>query len=143
MQQVIIRPSDDEREQAIEWARETPDGDLLDLDIFEHGSTFLLGARQYPGRTIAYLPVQQPLVLENLIFRPGLNDAERAVAIARLVQYAIAEGYRRDVGEVSFLCRHKETCRFAERHNFVRVDGPDSELKLKHYRMALRETFGV
>lgn len=141
---LVIREAQyEERETALGWAKSTPDGDLLDLDVFEHGSTFLLAANQSERGTCAYLPVQQPLMLENLIFRPGLTDRERALAIARMTQHAISEAYRRDVGELYFLCRHPETCSFAERHKFERIDGEDSRLNLKVYRLNLRETFGV
>lgn len=143
---LVIREANEEKEQAVEWARSTPDGDLLDLDAFEHDSTFLLAARQnqHPGNlegTCAYLPVQQPLMLENLIFRPGMSDGERARAITRLTEYAISEAYRRDVGEVYFLCREAATRKFAERHLFrnVREVVPGVEV----YRLNLRETFGA
>src|SRR5438309_7035671 len=118
MEHVIIRHAPREEQQiALGWAQSTPDGDLLDVDIFEHDSTFLLGAlqsgREYTreansGPRMAFLPVQQPLMLENLIFRPGLTDRERAIAITRMTEFAIGEAYRRDVGELYFVCRHPE-----------------------------------
>jgi hypothetical protein len=155
MEHLIVREaiSAQEREQAISWAQNTLDGDLLDADIFAHKDTFLLSALLPKGtqnlgpdglmRRMAYLPVQQPLMLENLIFAPGLSDWARAVAMTRMAEAAISEAYRRDVGELYFLCREPSTCAFAERHKFVRIDGEDSELKLTVYRLNLRETFGV
>ena len=149
MEHVIIRNAADEEDRALEYAKSTPDGELLDRDIFRHQSTFLLealrsdpGARGWKTDRLAYLPVQQPLMLENLLFRPGLNDRERAVAITRMVEASISEAYRRDVGELYFLCRHAETCAFAERHKFRRIDGEEG-LGLKVYRLNLLETFGV
>lgn len=148
MEHIIIRQASDAKDRAFEYASATPDGELLDLDVFKHQSSFLLEAlRSNPQRRgwttdrMAYLPVQQPLMLENLLFRPGLDDRDRALAITRLVEQAIAEAYRRDAGELYFLCRHEETCRFAERHLFRRIDG-EKGLGLKVYRMNLLETFG-
>lgn len=154
MQHTIVRHAPEQQDLAIEWAKSTPDGDLLDPDIFAHQSTFLLEARSRRGtiplgsnqtlqRRLAYLPVQQPLMLENLIFAPGLVDRERALAMTRLAEYAVSEAYRRDAGELYFLCRHPETCAFAERHLFERIDGEESRLKFKVYRLNLRETFGA
>jgi len=144
MERVFVRIAPEEQDQAIFFSLSTPDGDLLDRDVFEHQSTFLLAAMK-PDRdgAIAYLPVQQPLMLENLIFRSGLTDRERAAAISRLVEAAAGEAWRRDAGELYFLCRHPETCAFAERHLFERIDGEESRLKLKVYRLNLRETFGT
>lgn len=146
MEHVIVKEAPDEIAQAIEWSKTTPDGDLLDLDLFRHDSTLLLSARRPFRPTLAsrmaYVPVQRPLMLENLIFRPGLSDRERALAISRMVEHSISEAYRRDVGELYFLCRHAETCAFAERHHFERIDGEASRLKLKVYRLNLREVFG-
>ena len=144
MDRVVVRIAEgmQDREEAQNWARTTPDGDLLDLDIFEHDSTLLLAARpqQKHGAwqgNIAYLPVQRPLMLENLIFQPGLNDRQRAQAITRLAEYAVSEAYRRDAGELYFLCRDESTIQFAERHCFKAL--PEG---LKVFRLNLRETFG-
>lgn len=142
MEHVIVRHAPGDTERAIAWAKSTPDGDLLDADIFNHQSTSLLSAVGALSGRMAYVPVQRPLMLENLIFRQGLNDRERAVAITRLVEAAISEAFRRGAGELYFLCRHAETCAFAERHLFRRIDG-EQGLGLKVYRMNLLETFGV
>lgn len=139
MEHIIIRPGAGEEDFARTWARTTPDGELLDLDVFNHQSSFLLSAVGSDSGRIAYLPVQQPLMLENLIFRPDLGDRQRATAITRMVEGAISEAYRRDAGELYFLCRHRETCAFAERHKFVDIG---AHFGLKTYRLNLREVFG-
>lgn len=148
MEHLIVRVANDAVARAIECANTTPDGDLLDLDIFNHRATFLLEALRSGAETralqadrVAYLPVQQPLMLENLLFRPGLSDRERSLAITRMVEASISEAFSRGSGEVYFLCRHAETCAFAERHQFKRIDG-EQGLGLKVYRLNLRETFG-
>jgi hypothetical protein len=137
MEHLIVRLAPEEQERAIDWAKTSLDGDLLDLDVFRHQSSFLLEARGTESERIAYLPMQQPLMLENLIFRRGLSLTDKARAITRLTEYAIGEAYRRDVGELYFLCRDETTCAFAERHKFKLLP---SELKV--YRMNLLETFG-
>jgi len=115
----------------------TRDGDLFDHDVLKHESTFSLTAASSESGRIAYLPVQQPLMLENLVFKPWISDKQRAQAMVRLAEYAIGEAYRRDAGEVYFLCRDEQTCRFAERHKFKLLPG-----ELKVYRLNLLETFG-
>ena len=146
MEHLIIRlAKESERALALEYARTTIDGNLVDLDIFAHDSTFLLAANQSQElgnfrNTTAFLPVQQPLMLENLLFAEGLSNGERARAMTRLAEYAIAEAHRRDVGELYFLCRDKSTCDFAARHKFrnMRDVIPGVEV----YRLNIRETFG-
>jgi hypothetical protein len=76
-------------------------------------------------------------MLENLIFRQGLTERQTAAAITRLAERAVGEAYRRDAGELYFLCRDRSTCDFAERHNFKML--PE---ELKVYRLNLLETFG-
>jgi len=153
MDHVIVRvaENDDARSRAVSYAATTTDGELLDLDVFRHGSTFLLEAartntgprnlRAWDRDLPAYLPVQQPLLLENLLFRPGLTDRDRALCIARLTEYAVSEAFRRDAGELYFLCRDASTCEYAERHHWKRIDG-EQGLGLKVYRLNLLETFG-
>lgn len=115
----------------------TRDGHLFDHDVLEHDSTFTLKA--FSAREpVAYVPVQQPLMMENLIFRPGLTEAETGQAMVRLAEHVVEEAYRRDAGEVYFLCRDESTCNFAERHGFRDI----AALGLKTYRLNLKETFG-
>lgn len=147
MEHVITRLVEPESDRLLEYAQSTPDGNLLDMDIFGRDSTFLLetlrsspGERGWATDRLSYLPVQQPLMLENLLFRPGLTDRERSLAMTRMVEGAIAEAYRRKVGELYFLCRHTETCAFAERHKFADIG---ARFGLKTYRLNLLETFGV
>lgn len=118
------------------WLEFTPDGELFDFDVFEHESTFVLEAFSKSG-PIAYLPVQQPLMLENLIFRPGLSTQETAQAIARLAEHAVEECYQRDAGEAYFLCREPSTLKFAAKHLFRELPAG-----LVVRRLNLRETFG-
>lgn len=126
-------------EKLREFAKTTCDGELLDWDIFAHDSTFTLEAFGREGAQ-AFCPIQQPLMMENLIFRPGLSLAETGQAIMRLAEHAVEEAYRRDCGEVYFLCRNEPTCRFAERYGFK--DVAKLATPLKCYRLNLLETFG-
>jgi hypothetical protein len=137
---ITLLESEAEREQLEQWLETTPDGELFDRDVLDHDSTFTLCARGSGSGRQAYLPVQQPLMLENLVFRPGLTERETAVAITRMVERAIGEAYRRDVGELYFLCRDASTCSFAERHKFKPLSEIDPKLKV--YRLNLLETFG-
>jgi hypothetical protein len=138
MERLLVCVREDLPHKLQEFARTTRDGELLDLDIFEHESTFTLEAFSRNG-TKAFCPIQQPLMMENLIFRPGLSVAETGQAMVRLAEHAVEEAYRRDAGEVYFLCRDESTCLFAERYGFKDVAA--LEIPLKCYRLNLRETF--
>lgn len=138
MERLLVVVREDVPEKLREYARTTRDGELLDLDIFEHCSTFTLEAFGKDGAH-AFCPIQQPLMMENLIFRPGLSLGETGQAIMRLAEHAVEEAYRRDVGEVYFLCRDQSTCEFAERYGFK--DVAELAIPLKCYRLNLRETF--
>lgn len=140
MKRLLVIARDDTPEKLLEFVRTTLDGELLDLDIFEHESTFTLDAFAKDG-SHAFCPIQQPLMMENLIFRPGLSEAETAQAIMRIAEHAVEEAYRRDVGEVYFLCRDQSTSEFAERYGFK--DVAMLETPLKCYRLNLRESFGA
>jgi hypothetical protein len=123
-----------------EFRETTRDGDLIDLDVFKHSSTFTLQAFGKNG-THGFAPIAQPLMIEHLIFRPGLSIAETGQAIVRLAEHAIEEACRRDVGDVYFLGHDESTCRFAERYGFKELS--KLETPLRCYRMNLLETFGV
>lgn len=139
MEHVIVKfakPS--ELEGMKQWQQSTLDGELFDADVLEHESTFVLEALGSKTGRIAFLPVQQPLMLESLGVKLDLKPGQIAQALTRLVEYAISECYRRDAAELYFLTRDKETADFAQRHHFRPL--PDG---LQVYRLNLRETFGI
>jgi hypothetical protein len=136
MERIIIKLGGDQDEM-LDWMRTARDGDLFDMDVLNHGSTFCLNAVGSESRSIAYLPIQQPMMLESLACKPGIDDARKSLALSRMVEYAVGEAYRRDVGEIYFLTKDADTEAFALRHNFKAL--PDG---LKAFRLNLLETFG-
>lgn len=140
MERLLVSAHQDAPRELLDYARTTVDGDLIDLDVFKHQSTFTLKAFGRDG-SHGYAPIAQPLMIEHLIFRPGLSIAETGQAIVRLAEHAIEEAYRRDVGDVYFLGHEESTCRFAERYGFKEVS--KLEAPLRCYRLNLLETFGV
>jgi hypothetical protein len=120
------------------WQPGSIDGELFDVDVLRHESTFVLAALRTGSGSLAYLPVQQPLMLESFIRQPGISKALAAQSLTRLVEYAIGEAYRRHAGELYFLTRDQETAKFALRHKFQPL--PDG---LEVYRLNLMETFGA
>jgi hypothetical protein len=131
-----LADSEPEKEQMVSWLKFTLDGDLFDMDVLQRASTFIVNARSNKER-LAYLPIQQPLMLENLIFRPMMSPSDKARVIAKLAEFAVSEAYRRDAGELYFLCRDQSTVEFAERHLFKPL--PEG---LTVRRLNLLETFG-
>lgn len=135
MERVIVtEASEEEIEELQLWAE--IECNMLDFNMLKQESTFILCARGESGR-LAYLPVQQPLMLESHIFRPDLNDSQKSYVMARLTENAVAEAYDRDAGEVYFLSQRPETARFAMRHGFK----PMKALGLDTYRLNLLENF--
>jgi hypothetical protein len=139
MEHIVVKlVSSRELEEMEEWIPESVDGNLFDVDVLSHESTFVLGAlRTGQQGHLAYLPVQQPLMLENFVRPASLPKELAAVCLSRMVEYAIGEAFRRDAAEVYFLSRDEETEKFALRHKFKAL--PDG---LKVYRLNLFETFG-
>lgn len=140
MERLLVVLREDVPEKLLEYARSTRDGNLIDLDVFEHESTFTLEAFGKDGAR-AFSPIAQPLMIEHLIFRPGLSIAETGQAIVRLAEHTIEEAYRRDVGDIYFLGHDESTCKFAERYGFQELSKLDPPLRC--YRMNLLETFGA
>jgi hypothetical protein len=139
MERLLVRLRRDVPEQLHEFRQTTVDGDLIDLDVFNHESTFTLEAFGKDGAH-GFSPIAQPLMIEHLIFRPGLSVAETGQAIVRLAEHVIEEAYRRDVGDIYFLGHDESTCKFAERYGFLELSKVATPLRC--YRMNLRETFG-
>ena len=140
MERLLVKVGERFPEKLREFAQTTLDGDLIDLDVFKHDSTFTLEAFGKDGAH-GFSPIAQPLMIEHLIFRPGLSIAETGQAIVRLAEHVIEEAYRRDVGDVYFLGHDESTCKFAERYGFKELS--KLETPLRCYRMNLLETFGV
>lgn len=140
MERLLVKTREGMPERLLEFSRTTRDGNLIDLDVFNHGSTFTLEAFGKDG-THAFSPIAQPLMIEHLIFRPGLTIAETGQAIVRLAEHVIEEAYRRDVGDVYFLGHDESTCKFAEKYGFKELSKLDEPLRC--YRMNLLETFGA
>ena len=139
MDRLLVKTRGDVPAALHEFRQTTIDGDLVDLDVFNHSSTFTLEAFSKNGPQ-GFAPIAQPLMIEHLIFRPGLSIAETGQAIVRLAEHAIEEAYRRDVGDVYFLGNEESTCKFAERYGFKELSKIDPPLRC--YRMNLLETFG-
>jgi hypothetical protein len=140
MERLLVALRDRAPEQLFDFSRTTRDGDLIDLDVFKHDSTFTLEAFGRGGAH-GFAPIAQPLMIEHLIFRPGLSIAETGQAIVRLAEHAIEEAYRRDVGDVYFLGHDESTCKFAERYGFKELSKLDTPLRC--YRLNLLETYGA
>ena len=137
MDRVLVRRATpaEVQDQMLNYLWTTPDGQLFDMDVLEHSQTFTLAAFNQSG-VLGFLPVQRPMMLENLIFRPGLTAGETAQVIAKLGEHALEETHTQDAGEAYFLCREKTTLRFAERHGFRPL--PEN---LVVRRFNFRETF--
>lgn len=139
MERIFVRhATKDDLAYMESWLATTRDGALFDFDVLKHETTFVLSAFSRNG-LMGCVPVQQPLMMENLIFRPGLSTTETAAVIARLGEHAVEETIRRGAGELYYLCRDESTILFGRNHLFRDVY---QDHGLKTYRLNLVETFG-
>ena len=133
MDHIFIRPAPLLREEfeMREWLGNEIGRQLFDPDTLNHASTFRLCAFDGSG-PLAYLPVQQPLMLESVGWRPGLTEARRAMVLRRITEHMVAEAYRRQRAEIYFLSQDPATSELAMRHHWKPV-------RIPAYRINLRE----
>lgn len=129
MKNVFVRPVNPGDSAAfVKWSVETKNN-LFDPDVAKYPSTFVLAAFDENG-VIAYLPVQQPLMMEALALRPDAKPAELAVAGKELTQAVVTFAHQKGSGEIYFVCKEPTTCAFAERHGFEKLPWSTYRIKL-------------
>lgn len=139
MKHVLVRKiegTEQEHGHLLAWMKQTLGQQMFDADVLEHAGTFVLRAEDRT-EVLGFLPVQQPLMLESVAFAPGMSEGEQALVMTRLAEHAIEECFRRDVGEVYFLCQNPHTAKFAENHHFKRVDLPLYRFNLREWQAGL------
>lgn len=129
MRQIFVRATrQDELPKLMSWAKMNP---AWDSRILNYSNSLVLAAFNDLG-TVAYLPVQQPLMLEAACFHPLATDPQKALAMKELVHTLITESSLKGWGEIFFLGSDPRTNAFAERQGFKLVDLPT-------YRVRIRE----
>lgn len=114
--------------QVIKWSMETQ-GNEYDPAVITFPTTFTLCAFDKDG-PVAYLPVQQPLMMDSLALRPDCDMTTAANAIVQLVQAAILQCSLKGSGELYFLGTNELTNAMAEKHGFEKIPWSVYRLKL-------------
>lgn len=111
---VYVRPVEP-RDSAdfLAWSAATEENDF-DPDVAKYPSTFVLCAYD-AGGALAYLPIQQPLLIDALAQRPGLDPGTAALAMKELVHTAITQAHIKGAGEVYLLASEASAERLAGR----------------------------
>lgn len=115
-----------------EWSMQNP---AFDINVLSYPTTATLCAYDSDG-VIAFLPVQQPLCMEAMTFRPGISDSQKALAMKELTHLLIATCHAKGAGEIIFLGSNPATNEYAVRQGF-------EMLPWKVYRARLTDLEGI
>lgn len=132
MKQIFVRPAREaDLKKLTSWI---PQNAAWDPTLYQYPSTLTWCAFNSSG-VVAFLPVQQPLMMEALLFHPLSTSTQRAYAMKEFTCFAVAQSYQRGSGEVYFLCpektpEEKTTCEFARNWGFERVEMPVYRIRL-------------
>lgn len=137
MNVIFVRPAQaEDAETVLKWGVETK-GNEFDPETVTYPDSFTLCAFDAIKGPIAFMPVQQPMImepmmLESLAVNPEASEMEVACALKELVQACVTIGFMKGTGELYFLGTNEATNRFAERHKvFERMDYPVYRLRMK------------
>lgn len=134
MYPVFVRPAKPEDWNIFQtWMIANPENGL-DPDILKYNSTSIRCAFDAEG-PIAFLPVQRPLHLESLAFRPGITEAQQAAVLRSFLQDVVTAAHVEQSGEIYFLASEPSVPQFAERYGF-------EEMPWKVYRLKIRKLEG-
>lgn len=125
MKHILVRPFrqiPSEVEKAQESLNSVNDISFLDPQVLTYPSTRILVAES--DKPVMYLPVQVCYVLESLGPTKEASDLEIASALKQLTAILHYESEKAGQGEMLFLCGHKRTQEFAERHGWEKIDIP-------------------
>jgi hypothetical protein len=121
MNPVFVRPArEEDLKKLLSWAEANP---ATDAKVFTYKNTYTLCAFTSSG-VVAYLPVQQPLMMEAVAFHPLATDQYKALAMKELTHALVTSAYLGGSGEIYFLGTNEGTNEFAEKNGFKQVDVP-------------------
>lgn len=121
MKQIFVRlarPADDKTVAL--WSGQNP---AWDPRVFGYAGSFVLCAFS-GGDVIAFMPVQQPLMMESVLFHPMATVTQKALAMKELTHSLITQAAMSGKGEIYFLGSDPATNVFAEHQGFKRIEWP-------------------
>ena len=134
MKPIFVRPHRaDDAETHWNWAVKNPVNGF-DPGVVGYPTSFVLCAYDETG-PLAYMPVQQPLMMESLAPRPGLSKLQTAAVLKAITQAVVTQSYVKGAGEIYFLGTDPPTDEFATGRIF-------EELPYKVYRVKIKTLEG-
>lgn len=119
---------DEDQKTFIEWVNSTPNN-LWDKDVLSYPTLRVICS--YGDSPVAFLPVQQPLMLESLAVSVTARDLDKAQSFRDLVKAAELHASSVQAREMYFICKDEAVLKIAEGHGFERIDFPLVRMKLK------------
>ena len=118
---------DGDQKTFIEWVNSTPNN-LWDDAVLKYPTLRIICA--YNGAPVAFLPVQQALILESLAVSDIAPLLDKAQAFRDLVKAAELHASAQQMRELYFICKDETVLKLAEGHGFERIEFPIVRLKL-------------
>jgi len=127
---VHVRPARKGDEKLIvAWSVESSGKNLYDPNVILYPSTFTMCAFDSTG-PLLYMPVQQPMMMDSVAFRPGLDLGRAGLALKTMFQAVITQGYIKGAGEIYFAASEPTVAAIAERHGFEKFLLPVYRVKI-------------
>jgi hypothetical protein len=118
---VFVRPAKPEdRELFIKWTMSNLARNAAEPEILAYPTTFVLCAYDSSG-PLAFLPVQQPLLLDSLAFHPDADSGRVAIALRELVKACVTQAHLKGSGEIYFISDEASIQRFAQHQIFTQM----------------------
>ena len=114
----------------LDWSKENPLNGF-DPEVLNFPTTITLCAYDKEGPA-AFLPFQQPYMVESFAPRPGLSKLQAAAAFKEMFQAIVTQAHVRGVGEIYYLGTDEDT-------NDMTTSRMFEELPYKVYRVKVRE----
>ncbi|HEX8838460.1 MAG TPA: hypothetical protein VF748_16070 [Candidatus Acidoferrum sp.] len=118
---------DEDQRTFIEWVNSTP-GNLWDPSVLKYPTLKVICA--YNGAPVAFLPVQQVLMLESLAVSEKAPLLDKAQAFRDLVKAAELHASSTKLRELYFICKDEDVLKVAEGHGFERIEFPVVRMRL-------------
>ena len=111
----------------IDWVNSTANN-LWDPTVLSYPTLRVIAA--YNGAPVAFLPVQQTLMLESLAVSDKAELLDKAQAFRDLVKAAELHASGLNLREMYFICKDEAVLKIAEDHGFQRIEFPVVRMKL-------------
>lgn len=117
-----------DQETFVSWVNSTPNN-LWDKEVLEYPTLRIICA--YNGQPVAFLPVQNALMLESLAVSDKAALLDKAQAFRDLVKAAELHASSGNQREMYFICKDEDVLKIAEGHGFERIEFPVVRMRLK------------